>query len=107
MEVSDQLHAPASLLPGKEALVYIWLEKCGPLSPSGRAGKEKNSCPDGNRTPVVQPFATYVMYLPYKSSWPQWKITDEKEALNSDGTRKGELIIFGHVLNLKKTDHWN
>jgi hypothetical protein len=41
MEVSVQLHAPASLpppLPGKELLVPI-----GPQSLSGRGGEEKNS----------------------------------------------------------------
>jgi hypothetical protein len=43
MEVSDQLHAPAALLPGKEPLVLLDRGLGGPQSRSGRGGEEKNS----------------------------------------------------------------
>jgi hypothetical protein len=40
MEVSGQIHVPATLPPGKEPLVPI-----GPQSRSARGGEEKNSQP--------------------------------------------------------------
>jgi hypothetical protein len=43
MEVSDQLHAPAALPPGKEPLVSLDRKLGGPQSRSGRGGEEKNS----------------------------------------------------------------
>jgi len=56
MVVSDQLHDPAALLPGKGSPVpfgYVagWL--------SGRGGEEKNKIPTpaGNRIPVFQAIA--------------------------------------------------
>jgi hypothetical protein len=45
MEVSGQLHAPATLPPGIEPLVPIGQEVDGPQSRSGRGGEEKNSQP--------------------------------------------------------------
>jgi hypothetical protein len=42
---SGQLHAPTSLLPGKQTLVPIRQEAGGPQSRSGRGGEEKNSQP--------------------------------------------------------------
>jgi hypothetical protein len=44
MEVSDKLHVPAALPPGKEL--------AGPQSRFGRCGVERN------RTPAVQPVAS-------------------------------------------------
>jgi hypothetical protein len=45
MEVSGQLHAPAALPPGKEAMVPTGQEAGWAPEPSGRGGKEKNSQP--------------------------------------------------------------
>jgi len=46
MEVSGQLHAPASLLPGIEHLVPLDRRLCEPQSRSGHSdGEEKNSQP--------------------------------------------------------------
>jgi hypothetical protein len=45
MEVSDQLHAPASLPSRKEPLVPLDRRLDGPQSRSGRGGEEKNSQP--------------------------------------------------------------
>jgi hypothetical protein len=53
MEVSDQLHAPAALLPGKESPLPI-----GPQSRSGRGGEKKYSQPlPGLEPPIIQPVA--------------------------------------------------
>jgi hypothetical protein len=54
MEVSGQLHAPATLHPRKD-----W-GLSGPQSRSGRSGEEKNLWPDGNRTPVVHPLVVTI-----------------------------------------------
>jgi hypothetical protein len=43
MEVSGQLHALATLPPGKEPLVPLDRSLGGPQSRSGRSGEEKNS----------------------------------------------------------------
>jgi hypothetical protein len=43
MEVSGQLHVPASLPPGKEPLYPLDRRLGGPYSRSGRGGEEKNS----------------------------------------------------------------
>jgi hypothetical protein len=40
MKASGQLHAPAALLPGKQALVSISLELGGPQSRSERCGSQ-------------------------------------------------------------------
>jgi hypothetical protein len=45
MEVSGQLHAPATLPSGKEPLVPTGQEAGGPQNRSGRGGEEKNSQP--------------------------------------------------------------
>jgi hypothetical protein len=49
MEVSGQLHAPATLPPGKEPLVPT-----GPQNRSGRGGEEKNTHPP----PEIEPNET-------------------------------------------------
>jgi hypothetical protein len=41
MEVSGQLHAPATLLPGNEPQVLLDRRLGGPKIRSGRGGKEK------------------------------------------------------------------
>jgi hypothetical protein len=59
MEVSG-LHAPASLLQGKEPLVPLVRRLGGPQSRSGRGGEEKIPTPhqeSNPRTPIVQPVA--------------------------------------------------
>jgi hypothetical protein len=53
MVVSDQLHAPAILPPGKEPR-YQFDRLGGPQSRSGRGGEERKSVPARNRTPVHQ-----------------------------------------------------
>jgi hypothetical protein len=45
MEVSDQLHAPATLPPDKEPLVPLDRMRGGPQSHSGRGGEQKISHP--------------------------------------------------------------
>jgi hypothetical protein len=59
MEVSGQLHAPATLLHDKEPPGTHWIR--GWVDPSGgldaMAMKKKIPAPAGNRTPVVQPAA--------------------------------------------------
>jgi hypothetical protein len=45
MEVSGQLHAPATVPPGKEPLEPLDRRLGGPQSRSGRGGEEKNSQP--------------------------------------------------------------
>jgi hypothetical protein len=55
MEVSGQLHAPATLPLGKS---YPSARRLGgPQSQSGCCGEEKNLAPAGNRTPAFQPIA--------------------------------------------------
>jgi len=58
MEVSEQIHAPAALAPGKEPPVPLDRRLGGPQSQSG-CGEEGREIPDpvGNRTPVIQPVA--------------------------------------------------
>jgi hypothetical protein len=53
MELSDQIHAPAALPPGKELQVPLDRRLSGPQSRSGRCGAEKNLAPAENRTPAV------------------------------------------------------
>jgi len=43
MEVSGQLHAPASLPPGKSPWYPVYGRLGGPQRKSGRGGEEKNS----------------------------------------------------------------
>jgi len=67
MEVSGQLHAPATLPPGKEPLVPIGLEAECAQSRSGR-GEEKNSQPlprlePPNIQPVAQRYTTELFRL--------------------------------------------
>jgi len=58
MEVSGQLHALATLLPGKENLVPIGWEAGWPQSMSGRCGEEKNSqLVPKLEPPIMQPVA--------------------------------------------------
>jgi len=45
MGVSDQLHAPAALPPGKEPSYTLDRKLGGPRSQPGRGGGEKNSQP--------------------------------------------------------------
>jgi hypothetical protein len=58
MEVSNQLHAPAALLPGKEPLgthrIRAWV---GPRAGLDAVAKRKNPFPGGDRSPIVQPVA--------------------------------------------------
>jgi hypothetical protein len=49
LEVSDQLHAPAALPPGKEPPVPLDRRLGGPQSRSGRHGEEKILTPTGTR----------------------------------------------------------
>jgi len=56
MEMSGQRHDPAALLPGKEPLVPIPLDRRlgEPKSRSGRDGEEKNCQPlPGLETPLI------------------------------------------------------
>jgi hypothetical protein len=53
MEVSSQLHAPATLPPGERALWYQ------PQSRSRRYGEEKNLAPARNCTLAEPPIAQY------------------------------------------------
>jgi hypothetical protein len=46
MEVNGQLHAPATLPPGKEPRYPLDRRLGGPQSRSGRSGEEKNSQTD-------------------------------------------------------------
>jgi hypothetical protein len=56
MEVSGQLHAPATLPPGEEPLEPMRLG--GPQNRFGRGGEEKNSHPlPGLESPIIQPTA--------------------------------------------------
>jgi hypothetical protein len=53
--MSDQLHGPPALPPGKEQPVPIGWGLGGPQSRYGRSGEEKKvSAPAENRTSVVQ-----------------------------------------------------
>jgi len=53
-----QLHAPATLPPGKRPPVPTGHEGAGPMNSSKRGTKEKIILAStGNRTPVVQPVA--------------------------------------------------
>jgi hypothetical protein len=58
MEVSGELHAPATLPPGKERPDTHWIGGwVGPQSRSVRCAEEKNPAPAENRTPVDQSVA--------------------------------------------------
>jgi len=60
MEVSGQLHAPATLLPGKVHGINCIGGWVGTRSHSGRSGEEENAQPPPGmnpRTPIVQPVA--------------------------------------------------
>jgi hypothetical protein len=50
--VSDQLHAPAALLPGKSPRYPFYRRLGGPQSRSGRYGEAKIFYPTGTRTPA-------------------------------------------------------
>jgi hypothetical protein len=55
MEVSDQLHAPAALPPGKGPLYPLDGKLGGPQIRSGRGSEEKNSQPlPGLELPIIQ-----------------------------------------------------
>jgi len=58
MEVSCQLHVPATLPQGQSRL-YPWDRRlCGTHSRSGHGGEEKNSQPlPGLEPPIIQPVA--------------------------------------------------
>jgi hypothetical protein len=51
MEVSDQLHAPAALPPGKDPWFLLDRRLGGPQSRSGGGGEEKNFQP----SPGIEP----------------------------------------------------
>jgi len=56
MQVSGQLHAPATLPPGKELLLPLldrWLR--GPQSRSGHDGEENSQPLPGLEPPIIQP----------------------------------------------------
>jgi hypothetical protein len=56
MEVSGQLHAPATLPTEKELWDSLDRRLRGPQSRSGHGGEEKNSHPlPGLETPIIQP----------------------------------------------------
>jgi hypothetical protein len=58
MKVSDQLHAPAALTPGKKPRYLLDRRLGGLQSRSGRGGEDKNSQPrreSNSRTPIIQP----------------------------------------------------
>jgi hypothetical protein len=56
MEVSGQLHAPATLLPGKKPLVPAVRRLGGPQSQSGCSGEEKNAQTlPGLKPLIIQP----------------------------------------------------
>jgi hypothetical protein len=58
MEVSDKLHAPAALPPGKDPGYPFGRRLCGPQSRSGHGGVEKNSQPlPGIEPQIIQPVA--------------------------------------------------
>jgi hypothetical protein len=61
MEMSDQLHASAALLPGEQPPPPPDNHCIGggfvSHSRSGRYGDEKNLAPAANRTPVIHPVA--------------------------------------------------
>jgi len=58
MEVSGQLHALVTLLPGRESTVPIGQRLDGPQSWSEQSGKEKKILsPAENRTLVIQTVA--------------------------------------------------
>jgi hypothetical protein len=69
MEVSDQLHATATLVPGKEPLVPTgWEDGWAPEPVWNRCRREKFSVSAYNRTPVVQPVAWYCIEYVYFSN---------------------------------------
>jgi hypothetical protein len=58
MEVNGQVHAPTTLLPGKEPLYPLDGRLAGPQSRSGRGCEEKNSQPlPGLELPIILPLA--------------------------------------------------
>jgi hypothetical protein len=58
MEVSGQLHAPATLPPGKEPLGTHWIGRWeGLRADQDVREKRKSVASVGNRTPTVQPVA--------------------------------------------------
>jgi hypothetical protein len=62
MEVSGQLHIPASLPPGKESPVRIEQESgCAPRAVLDEVEEKNTPAPTGKRTPVVQS-VTYSLY---------------------------------------------
>jgi hypothetical protein len=69
MEVSNQLHALASLPPGKEKNPLYPLDRMlgGPQGRSGHGGEDKNSQPlPGIEPPIIQPVAQrYTAELPW------------------------------------------
>jgi hypothetical protein len=71
MEVSGQLHAPATLLLGEmpPPRYQLCRRLGGPQSRSESGGMEKIPTPDGTRTPVVQSVAQslywYLLQHPY------------------------------------------
>jgi hypothetical protein len=57
MELNGQLHAPATLHPGKESRYPLDRRLGGPQTRSWRYGEDKNLTRAGNQTPAVQPVA--------------------------------------------------
>jgi hypothetical protein len=55
MKVSDQLHYSAALFPEKILLYPFYVRLGEPQKRAGHCGEEKNPCPFGIRTSVVQP----------------------------------------------------
>jgi hypothetical protein len=58
MEVSGQLHTPATLLPGKQPLVHTGQEAGWFPEPVWTIWRRKKFCPCGTRNPAVQPIAS-------------------------------------------------
>jgi hypothetical protein len=74
MEVSGQVHDPASLPRGKESMVPIGWRLGGPQSRSGRGGEEIHFHPQsGLEPPILQPVAqrytTELSRLLYRNQW--------------------------------------
>jgi hypothetical protein len=71
MEVSDQLHAPAGLPPGKEPLMSLDRRLGGPQNRCGRRNKEQNSQP---LPPGIEPWnpdrtTRSLVAIPTELSW--------------------------------------
>jgi hypothetical protein len=71
---SGQLHASASLHPGKEPSVSPHRRLGGPQSLFEHCGVDKNLALAGIRTPMVEPVSRhYLSYRPAKLPWMNMK----------------------------------